>query len=395
MKRSCKEFNGRICALFLMQYTILIPLMGYISPMVLVSAFGILLILSLFVKNGLVIDTSILLFYFAFMLFFLIKIAISESSFSVILRLIVYTAPSALIMVYGFDYKEFIHFCTKLSRLSFLLIFWSPFTSSYAYMRFGYGMVPVVIFCYLDLMYYRPQKGRWSRLADIAIVVIGTTEILIYGARGAFFTTVLFFCLERFVVNKLFTTGNVALTIGAVALYFEIVPLLELLERLSIQIGIYSYSIAKFRMQIQRGIIAASSGRDKLYAQAFEKMRKHPFIGNEIMLDESGGDYAHNLFLQVGEDLGVIALAVVVAFVIWVLYRMSRKKSAFEEKIILCVLFSVSIGRLMFSSTLWRRPEFWMLVFFSITMRNNRQYSESEADRQSASVIPALKRQEV
>ena len=107
-----------------------------------------------------------------------------------------------------------------------------------------------------------------------------------------------------------------------------------------------------------------------MYSKALEKIKLSPWIGNPMSLDETGGEYAHNLFLQVGEDLGVIAIIVLVFFLLYALYKIVTEKYTFEERMLIAVLFSTSIGRLLFSSTLWRRPEFWMLVSYVLVLPN-------------------------
>ena len=82
---------------------------------------------------------------------------------------------------------------------------------------------------------------------------------------------------------------------------------------------------------------------------------------------DSDGLYVHNLFLQVGRDFGVIA------FVLYSLFTLFNKKIPIEDRMILLVIFSLALGRLLFSSVLWKRPEFWMLVCFQLVI-TNRQY---------------------
>lgn len=372
MRRTRKQYNSKICALFLMQYTLLIPLMSYIPPRLLVAICGVLLICGLVIKNGTCVNKNVCLFYYLFILIILLKIAISDSDLSTIGWIFVYTAPPVFVMAYGIDCEAFIRYCIKLSKLAFFFICWLPFTSAYEYMRFGYGMVPVVIFCYLDVVYYLPKKDKKQLVFDIAVMILGSVEILIYGARGSLLTIILFLLLERFVVGRAFSAKNIILLALGLLTWWKIVPILDYFEKISKRIGIYSYAITKFKMQITRGLAYASSGRDRLFEQAIEKIKEHPLLGNEIVLDESGGRYVHNLFLQVGVDMGIIFAAALTIFLIYVLCKIGSKKTAMDARIALCAFFSISVGRLLISSTIWRRPEFWMLISLCLTVESNK-----------------------
>lgn len=371
MRRTHKQYNAKICTLFLMQYTLLIPLMAYISPRLLVAICGMLLLCCLVIKNGTRVNKNVCLFYYLFILVILLKVAVSDSDLSIIGWIFVYTAPPVFVMVYGIDCETFIRYSIKLSKLAFFLICWLPFTSAYEYMRFGYGMVPIVIFCYLDVVYYLPKEDKKQHIFDIVVMILGGVEILIYGARGSLLTIILFLLLERFVVGRAFSAKNIILLALGLLTWWKIVPIIDYFEKLSKKIGIYSYSITKFKMQVAKGLAYASSGRDELYEQAIERIKAHPLLGNEIVLDESGGRYVHNLFLQVGVDMGIVFAATLTIFLIYVLYKMGSKKNLMDERVVLCVFFSISVGRLLISSTIWRRPEFWMLVSLCLTMKSN------------------------
>lgn len=375
MNDRCVKLNSIVCSLFLLQYTFLMPVMLFVNSTLAVAVFSFCLLLVLLLKNGFSVNQNIFIFYLFFLLVITTKVFISESAPSAIVLIVLFTLPASYIMCYQFDYDTFMHYSIKVSRLCFLLICWNPFTSGFDYMRFGYGMLPVVIFCYLDLIHYLPRQDNVHNLntyMDIAIAGLGAIEILIYGARGSLLALILFLALERFAVNKFFSIKNTLLISAGLITILMIVPILDMFEKVAKQIGIYSYSITKFKMQLSGGFVYAASGRDILYEKSIAKIKEHPLLGGKIIMDESG-TYAHNLFLQVAQDLGIVFLILLIVFLIYVLYKIFSKKSTYNEKIILSILFAISIGRLLFSSTVWRRPEFWMLVCFTLAMKGNRQ----------------------
>ena len=368
--------NSKLIALFLFQYTLLIPLMGIISSSLLVAVSGILIVLCVLFNNyKLKINIKMIAVMFTILLILLFKSFQIGSSIESIIRIVTIVAPVVIIYIYPFDYKIFIDESVKLAKVGFILICWYPFLPDFEYMRFGYGMLPVVIFTYIEFMYskenFEKKEEFYKKIFAIGVAGIGALEIFLYGARGSIFSLGLFIVLERFFISKKNIVFNSIILVIVIVIYRYIVPILEFMEQIAQRMGIYSYSIRKFKMQMSKGFLEASSGRGKLYARAIEKIKEHPLVGNAIVVEDSGGDYTHNLFLQVAQDLGIIALIVLVIFLVYILINIWRNETSVQEKIIYSVLFSISIGRLMFSSTLWRRPEFWMLVCFTLVAKRN------------------------
>ena len=246
-------------------------------------------------------------------------------------------------------------------------------------MRFGYGMVPIVMGAYIDFVYKRSCDSAINNsktmIINILIMILGFLSIFIYGARGCILVLMIFVALDRLLINKKNIIKNVVYILVAVVVYLNLFPILNFFEKISKKIGIYSYSITKFKMQLVGGFDYASSGRDRIYQDSLEKIKTSPLTGNTISIDEDGGSYAHNIFLQVGEDFGIIAIVLLAVFLIYVIYLLASKKITMQEKIILLIFTSSSVGRLMVSSTLWKRPEFWMLVAFVLVYHSTRQHA--------------------
>ena len=152
-------------------------------------------------------------------------------------------------------------------------------------------------------------------------------------------------------------------------------PIIDLAYLISVKIGIGSYAIAKYRMQMRGGWEFASSGRAARYSRAIDSIKEHPWFGNSLEDSLQDGEYVHNLFLQVGQDLGVIILIAFVVLLLFICFRMLSKNTVQDNKIVLCILFSISIGRLLFSSTLWKRPEFWLMLFFYFSLYKTKENS--------------------
>ena len=105
-------------------------------------------------------------------------------------------------------------------------------------------------------------------------------------------------------------------------------------------------------------------------ATAIDEMIKNPIIGNKMVVYNGTSSYVHNLFLQVGRDLGVFAMILLIVFVAYCLYLFFSKKVDLNKKTIIAVFFCVSVVRLLLSSNLWERPEFWALVCIVINYKS-------------------------
>ena len=376
-KRNTDEWNAVIVALFLFQYSILTPAMNYISGTLLVSCCGLLLIAALLLRNAACrVNAAVVASFLIVAVLLVANTLLTGIGIKGISVFALICLPVLVLFLFPFHYRVFLQTCCKLSIITFFVLALYPFLPGYAYMRFGYGMLPVVLFSYIALVYsdtvFASRRSRPIRLLYLAVLLLSTAEILLYGARGTLVSIALFAVLDRLLLNKrkVIRNGLMVLLAGGAVAFAS--PLLDLFEKLSKKLGIYSYTITKLKMQIESGFASASSGRMKIYRLSLDRIREHPIIGNGIDATEEGVNYAHNLFLQVGEDLGVAAVIVMLAFLIWQLYCMGMRKRAIEEKLIREVLFSISVGRLLFSSTLWRRPEFWMLFFFSVSVSCRR-----------------------
>jgi len=364
------RLNGTLLACFLFQYSLLIPVMSYLNPTILVALTGVLLdALVLFYNYRRKVNLKVIVFFVVMLAVLLLKSLIdAEGDAAILFYFCAMAGPAVIVFLYDFDRTTFFATGYKLAIINFVINCLGPVLPNYNYMRFGYGMALTVLFTYIQIRRF-PKQSKWALVVDIVILAATVIEILMYGARGSFLVLLFFFALDMFLVQRRNIFRNLLLLGIGYLLYANLLSIIIAVELLSLRLGIYSYSITKFRIQFMQGWISADAGRSYYYQEAIEKIKKHPIAGNPIKLGIDEGEYVHNIFLQVGQDLGVIVLAVLVVFLVFVLIKLLMRNVQEEEKLILTVLFSVSIGRLMFSSTLWKRPEFWMLICFVLSMK--------------------------
>lgn len=357
--------NAVIIALYLFQYALLIPIMSLVNPTTAVALCSVLLVVVyLFFNRTVHINMVTFLLYAGITFALILKILVDDTSISILYYFIAIAFPAFILFCNPFNCRKFLEVCGELALFNFALLFTNPFFGRYEYMRFGYGMVLTPIFTFLRLFYLNNTKFRWIQLT---VLVISLIEVALYGARGCILVFLLFFLLYTFFVSRQNIMRNILIAGGLMIAVSNIVPILNLLQRISNALGIYSYALRKYQLQLKAGFESASSGRSALYARAFELIKRHPVFGNPIVFTEDEGIYVHNLLLQAGQDFGIVVLLAVVLFVIVSLIKISDKNGLSDQRVVLTALFSISVGRLMLSSIYWKRPEFWMLVCFQLS----------------------------
>lgn len=362
-----EEINSLTLALFIFQYSLTIPLMSRISSTLVISISSGLLLLFILLNNAkerinIAVVKDVLLIAVLFAIKTIVDLMASPD---LIIHFVVFVLPSSIMMMFRYDPEKLLEYCYKLAIVNFVVLLPNPFLGGYRYMRFGYGMILTTVF----IMQYIPKLVGKKRIVALAVIFISLAEVFLYGSRGCIVVFIMFFGLYSILIHREKKARNISLIVVAIILYLNIGKLIDIAYTLSLRIGIGSYSIAKYRMQLANGWAYASSGRDRIYQDSLELIRQHPFFGNTIK-SIGEDDYVHNLFLQVAQDFGIPIMLILILLLIVVVFKIADKKIEYNNRVLLCCLFSISIGRLMFSSTLYKRPEFWLLLFLFSTLKN-------------------------
>lgn len=368
--------NGIVASLFVFQYSLLIPLMRYMNTSLLVGASGLLLLaVTFFINRRVVINLRIALVIAVISALMLIKIVYDQSDSKVLLNFLMISVPPAIIFSYRFSTDSFMEWSNKLSILNFFILFLTPFIGRrVAYMRFGYGMLLTVIFTYMDLFSIKRERdGVVNRGAKktfmMIILIISLVETIIYGSRGALIVILAFIAIDRLFIHGRNVAKNIAFIVAGFIAVINLEGILNAMIWLANRIGVNSYALKKYQYQLIYGLEEASSGRTRIYTAALDTIKQYPVFGAKMVTYDDGTLYAHNLFLQVGRDFGILAALVSIVFVIYCIYLLASKKLDTDRKTIISVFFCVSVARLMVSSNLWERPEFWALVCIVLNYR--------------------------
>ncbi len=286
----------------------------------------------------------------------------------------------------GFAFEEASLFraFVGMGVLNFLAIGLSPFVSflsSMNYMRFGYALIPSALM-FLFALYGADSIAR--KLAWVALSALSLGLTLVYGSRGVLIVIFMFFLLV-FVFSKRIgkVLKAVVLMGGPLSLYMALKSgvLLRVVDFVSGTLGVQTYSLSKIQMMMSMGLAVASSGRDIIYYQLVQLIRTSPLFGFGIGSAQFYVRYtAHNIVLQILVESGVAGLLlwlVVWARPAWEYVRLSKDREGAGYFEVATLLLAVAFGRLLISSDMWLRPEYWFVLSFLLNPSVRRRRSLS------------------
>lgn len=353
--------NAFLISLYFFQFSLLIPLMQFFNSSILVAIGGILIIAALFLNNGrLAYDVKKSGILWVIALFMVIKYFIDGTSLLVPLKFLAIAIPPFIVLGYKVDWECFIKYCKSLAKVNAVLLAGIPFFASFEYMRFGYGMLLSVIFAFLD---WRTNDNLLKKTIAFLVFVVAFIEMVLFGARGALVCFVIFLLLYWMAIQKS-TIKSCLLFAGVIIISLSLDRIIDVLYNIAGFLGYKrTYALMKFQKLLTSGLEASSSGRFDLYRQAISDIFNSPLWGVKMETSNSGTLYVHNLFLQVGSDFGLIAMAIIIIFFVTSLACIFKSCYTVQFRLALAFAFCISCGRLLLSSTLWERPEFWAFVY--------------------------------
>ena len=269
--------------------------------------------------------------------------------------------------------KEYNLFCGILRSYAYAVVGLSVITFLFAqnsfatqYLSFSYNMLLHLLF----LFFYRPKKGR---VLHNILVAFGVFVFIVGGARGALLSFVIcsvaYFLFER----KQTLRKTTIIILGAVAvcifLSYKNEILLRFAEVLS-RMNISSRTINKIII----GEALNSSGRDEIANQLINKLNAFGYgmMGDRVICS---GIYAHNLFLELLIDFGIVLGAILSVVIITIIaFGVIRKIEKNHVWVIL--LLSTGFLKLMLSgSYLDFEPVFYVLMGFCVnSLMENKEY---------------------
>jgi len=266
-----------------------------------------------------------------------------------------------------FYLKKYFSFFSIVNFFSLLIIVIFGYIETFSYMRFGYALLPTLLFSIYAL------RDNKNRIIWLLILISSFIMILIYGSRGPLLGLFIFIFIVIFTDSKMKISSKILTVIGMGTAYVYLIPyngFLKILDFIYYELNLKTYSIFKLKVMLEKGLVESSSGRDYLYENFLEQIMFSPIFGNGIgITQELWGVSPHNLFLQILIEFGVIGMGIflTVGISLYFLLTIIRKKDN-ELFLLLLIIFSVSFSRLLVSSDLWLRQELWL--FFSMVINS-------------------------
>lgn len=237
--------------------------------------------------------------------------------------------------------------------LSIILFFFMRDSFATQYLSFSYNMLLHLLF----LVLYKPKNRRiWHNI----IVVLGVFVFVVGGARGAL-VSFLVCCVAYILITRKKMIQNIVITMlasGGVCVFMimknEILAfLLPLLTKMNIDSRTIKMMLASEIMN--------SSGRDEIAKEVINNINifGHGMMGDRVVCS---GLYAHNLFLELMCDFGlilgsVLSLIIIVLVVVGILRKIKRNQAW------ILLLLSTGFLKLMLSgSFLDIEPAFYVLM---------------------------------
>ena len=103
--------------------------------------------------------------------------------------------------------------------------------------------------------------------------------------------------------------------------------ILNMMNDLLMNLGLNSRTIHRIIEQMEQGLAAASSGRDRITVEAIEMIKKAGFMpmGIGYYQSQTRWLYPHNIFLEMMIIFGIFSIPII-AGIIFATYRFYRRK---------------------------------------------------------------------
>lgn len=228
------------------------------------------------------------------------------------------------------------------------------------------------------------------RLYDYIAAVFCAAFALTTGARGPFAFIVIAFVVCLLIVSsqkqKLIKIIPL-ITIATIILLTNIQKIMILFMNLvSIEGG-----NARTIMTILNGnFFSYLSGRERIYPIALDYIAKHPLFGTGFVNDRiyisrvlgnvavATGSYAHNFFLEIGMQFGLIAGVVIVMALLTFLINTYRKQNSLRRKLFYAALCCSAFLPLIVSGSYLTSPMFYALLGYSFTNSFRQRQDNTE-----------------
>lgn len=301
----------------------------------------------------------------------------------VIVRLILAALPA---FVFAYSVNDTVLFQAIMRKISYLIYFLAmaqtivmfydnPFVGNYS-MALSYSLMLPALIALDDLFVKVTLKSSF-------VFVTSLMAILVFGSRGVLLSIAAFYLI--YVVIRLVSASRNRFT----ELIMLVIPFLVLFLRKNIIRVIMVLLPEKGQVSRTLNLFLKDnislSGRDNIYLGLLEKIRENPIMGIGIAGDRylfgEPGLYAHNIFLEIVADFGMIVGTVLIILLVYIAIKTVFVNSTISNRLYL-IWFCIGFVSLLVSSSYLESFRFWTFLGFSVRWLSNKQ----EATSRSASL---------
>ena len=235
----------------------------------------------------------------------------------------------------------------------------------------AYKILPSITY----LIYYAFTN---KKLRNGVIAAVGFSFVFTYGTRGPILCALVFLtvCVFMTVQNTKSVAAKTGVTVMIVVVLFLLLSgdaVVEIAEALAKQFSKWGVSTRIFDAFLE-GQIAEGSGREALYAKVIEAINEKPLFGHGLLGDQmilgngQPGYYAHNLFLELWCQFGILFGTMLILYFIGrpaaAVYQQRKNK---DLQLFLLMLMCINFVKLMRSSTYTVEVHFFFMLGVCMT----------------------------
>lgn len=375
--------NSWLTAAFLVE-TLLCKVISIFVSIPYISVFGMLIIMFLILFFNQKYNIKILRYLFTIfgILVFILLISSVMNGIKYVgtylAHFLVFGTTAMFLMAIKIDYKTVLTAILKLSLLYIITYFTferGRFILSDNYwsnqMGIAYGFLVPVIAGMICVMKKDVFKLNYKEIVFSWICIITGLYVICIdcGTRGAMVAIAISFGLlfieKQKSLKKVFSFFLLFSLVVFILINLE--ELLMLAYRLLYDQGIDVPALTKMIRMMQSGI--EDNGRNEIYALCIRLFESRPLLGHGIGYFESVSDgvYAHNIIMELLCEMGVIgAICMMFPLLKNFIKMLFNNCTEMQENSFNIFLFLISVPLLMFSSSYWQLPAFWMYFWFAL-----------------------------
>lgn len=237
--------------------------------------------------------------------------------------------------------------------------------------------VQYLVYSYKILLFITVLLLRFFESKDWTAGIIGLFGllfILLIGSRGAFVSCIssilVFFILGGYFNLRKKIIMFFTSTFLLIVLWLNIENIIFFLVSLANRFQLNSRTLSL----IVEGNVTIDSGRTEIISKFWNNLS---FFGEGLYSDYVDGSYAHNLFVEILYQWGIIYGTIVIAFILYFFLKGIRSSDPYRRFVIISLL-SVGFFKLMFSNSYLMEVNFWILLGFclsSLKKEDNFRYN--------------------